>query len=203
LEKNLGLPEAAFDSFPRQELYFTHGPIPPEPAPAPHQGEMRLPPETHRYRLMAEQPYSTHKGGTEWRVGEAQFPISKTITGIVLDLEPGALRELHWHPNADEWQYVIDGQVDVTLFGSKGRYRIESLNAGDVGYIPQGYGHSIENTGASRARILIAFNAGQYEAIDLSQWIAATPDYLLADHFGQTETVNQRLPRRDEFVVPD
>ena len=55
-------------------------------------------------------PMRIHKGGREWRVGVERFPISTTITGVVLDLEPGALRELHWHPNADEWQYVIDGE---------------------------------------------------------------------------------------------
>ena len=67
------------------------------------------------------------------------------------------MRELHWHPTADEWQYVIDGQVNVSLFGSHGRYRTETLDKGDVGYIPQGYGHSIENTGKKVARLLIAF----------------------------------------------
>jgi cupin len=48
--------------------------------------------------------------------------------------------------------------VSVTLFGSHGRYRIEQLHKGDVGYIPQGYGHSIENVGDRPARILIGFN---------------------------------------------
>ena len=33
------------------------------------------------------------------------------------------------------------------MFGSHGRYRTETLDKGDVGYIPQGYGHSIENVG--------------------------------------------------------
>jgi oxalate decarboxylase len=75
------------------------------------------------------------------------------------------LRELHWHPNADEWQYVIEGRVAVTLFGSHGRFRVETLEKGDVGYIPQGYGHSIENVGDMPGRILIGFNAGIYEAI--------------------------------------
>ncbi len=85
----------------------------------------------------------------------SRFPIAKTITGVVLDLDSGALRTLHWHPNADEWQYVLDGTVSVTLFGSHGRTRIEQLQQGDVGYIPKGYGHSIENTGDKPARIPI------------------------------------------------
>ncbi len=111
------------------------------------QGALQSPPETHKFRMLAQEPHSIHKGGREWRVGSDRFPISKTITGVILDLEPGGLRELHWHPNADEWQYVIEGKVSVTLFGSHGRYRIETLDKGDVGYIPQGYGHSIENVG--------------------------------------------------------
>jgi hypothetical protein len=43
---------------------------------------------------------------------------------------------LHWHPNAAEWQYILSGSFEVTLFGSKGRWRQEILNQGDVGYIP-------------------------------------------------------------------
>ena len=80
-----------------------------------------------------------------------QLPISEGIAGASLRLEPGAMRTLHWHPNADEWQYVVEGEVSVTLFGSHGRYRIERLQKGDVGYIPQGYGHSIENVGSGNA----------------------------------------------------
>ena len=175
LAKNFGLPESAFDSFPKDEVYFARGKIPPAEPSVPLQG-WRLPPETHRYRLLAQPPHATYPGGREWRVDSSRFPIAKTITGVVLDLDPGALRTLHWHPNADEWQYVIDGEVSVTLFGSHGRHRIEQLQKGDVGYIPQGYGHSIENTGGAPARILIGFNAGIYETIDLTQWIAAKPD---------------------------
>ena len=84
----------------------------------------------------------------------------------MLDLDPGALRTLHWHPNADEWQYVVAGEVSVTLFGSHGRYRTEQLQKGDVGYIPQGYGHSIENVGSGAARILIGIETYNATVMD-------------------------------------
>jgi oxalate decarboxylase len=84
------------------------------------------------------------------------------MTGVILDLDAGGLRELHWHPNADEWQYVVSGDYSVTLFGSHGRYRTETLSKGDVAYIPQGYGHSIENIGGKPGRILIGLNTGNY-----------------------------------------
>jgi oxalate decarboxylase len=126
LAKNFGLPAATFDGFPKEEAYFVRGPAPPEEA-IPIQGALSSPPDTHKYRLLAQEPHSVHKFGREWRVGADRFPISQTITGVVLDLDPGGLRELHWHPNADEWQYVVDGDFSVTLFGSHGRYRVETL----------------------------------------------------------------------------
>ncbi|WP_378948950.1 cupin domain-containing protein [Mesorhizobium sp. ANAO-SY3R2] len=199
LAKAFGMPEGAFDAFPKEEVYFARGPLPPEDAAAPLQG-WKLPPETHKYRLLAQAPHGVYPGGREWRVDSGRFPISKTITGVVLDLEPGALRELHWHPNADEWQYVIDGQINVTLFGSHGRFRAETLDKGDVGYIPQGYGHSIENVGDTPARILIGLNAGIYEAIDLSQWIAGNPADVLATNFGQPAELFGKFPERDVFL---
>src|SRR5438067_9936417 len=115
LAKNFGLPETAFATFPKEEVYFARGNPPPAEPSVPLQG-WKLPPETHKYRLLAQPPHATYRGGREWRVDSSRFPIAKTITGVVLDLDPGALRTLHWHPNADEWQYVIDGEVSVTLF---------------------------------------------------------------------------------------
>jgi oxalate decarboxylase len=203
LAKNFGVPEATFKTFPREEVYFATGPIPPEKPQLPLRGALKTPPSTHRYRLLAQQPHSVHTGGREWRVDADQFPISQTVTGVVLDLEPGGFRELHWHPTADEWQYVIEGSIGVTLFGSRGRYRTEALDQGDVGYIPQGYGHSIENVGDKVARVLIAFNTGHYQTIDLSQWIASNPSYLLAQHFKQPAELFQRFPQGDVFIAAE
>jgi oxalate decarboxylase len=200
LAKNFGLPEAAFATFPKEEVYFARGNLPPAEPSKPLQG-WKLPPQTHKYRLLAQPPHATYRGGREWRVDSLSFPIAKTITGVVLDLDPGALRTLHWHPNADEWQYVVEGEVSVTLFGSHGRYRVERLQKGDVGYIPQGYGHSIENVGSGPARILIGFNAAIYETIDLSQWIAANPKDVLATNFGQPAEVFGKFPDRDVFIA--
>jgi oxalate decarboxylase len=200
LAKNFGLPETAFATFPKEEVYFARGKPPPLEPSVPLQG-WKLPPQTHKYRLLAQPPHASYRGGREWRVDSSRFPISKTITGVILDLDPGALRTLHWHPNADEWQYVIDGEVSVTLFGSHGRYRTEQLQKGDVGYIPQGYGHSIENVGSRSARILIGFNAGIYQTIDLSQWIAANPRDVLATNFAQPAEAFEKFPDRDVFIA--
>jgi oxalate decarboxylase len=123
------------------------------------------------------------------------------MTGVIIDLEPGALRELHWHPTADEWQYLIEGRISVTMFGSHGRYRTETLNQGDVAYIPQGYGHSIENIGDKPCRVLIGLNTGTYAAIDLSQWIAGNPLDVLATNFSKPASLFERVPHRDVFIA--
>src|SRR4051794_11918556 len=200
LAKNFGLPESAFDGFPKEEVYFARGAIPPSEPAAPLKG-WKLPPLTHRYPLLKQPPHRTFKGGREWRVDSTSFPIARTIMGVVLDLEPGALRELHWHPTADEWQYVIAGDISVTMFGSHGRYRTETLSKGDVGYIPQGYGHSIENVGAKPCRVLIGFNTGNYETIDLSQWIAGNPSDVLATNFNKPASLFEKFPRKDVFIA--
>jgi oxalate decarboxylase len=201
LAKNFGVPESTFSSFPKEEVYFAKGPQP-SPAEQPNLQGREEPPQTHKFRMLAEPPHSTHPSGREWRVDSSRFPIATTITGVVLDLEPGGLRELHWHPTSDEWQYVIDGQITVTMFGSHGRFRTETLSMGDVGYIPQGFGHSIENIGSTRCRILIGFNTGRYEAIDLSQWIAGNPVEILASNFSQPAEVIEKLPHEQVFIAP-
>ena len=201
LAKNLGLPDSAFDRFPKAEVYFARGRVPPVQIPAEHRQAPASPPETHRFRMLTQQPHSLHTGGREWRVGQERFPISRTVTGVILDLNPGGLRELHWHPNADEWQYVISGRARVTMFGSHGRWRQETLDAGDVGFIPTGFGHSIENDSAEEpVRLLIAFNTGHYQAIDLSLWLASNPDYVLADNL-QVPDLIEKLPRHRVFIA--
>lgn len=199
LAKSLGVPAATFQGFPREEVYFAQGPVPPDTPTAPLAG-VNPPPLPHKHTLRSQEPHATFRGGREWRVEARDFPISTTMTGVILELEPGAVRELHWHPNADEWQYLIAGTIRATLFGSRGRYREATLDAGDVGYIPQGYGHSLENVGPDLARILIVFNAGTYQTVDLSQWIAGQPADVLAVNFGRPAATFAAFPKHDVFI---
>jgi oxalate decarboxylase len=202
LAKNFGLPASAFEGFPKEEVYFAQGAVPPARPREPLAGEKRTA-LTHKWQLLKNDPLVDNKGGRLWMVDSTKFPISKTVTGAILDLEPGALRELHWHPSADEWQYVFEGKVSITMFGSHGRYRTETLDKGDVGYIPQGYGHSIENVGKTKARLLIGFNSGVYEDIDLSAWFGGNPVDVLATNFGKPAALFEKFPRRDVFISDD
>jgi oxalate decarboxylase len=83
----------------------------------------------------------------------------------------------------------------MTVFGSDGRVRDDTLGPGDVGYVPQGYGHYIENVGSDELEVLIVLNNGTYESISLTAWIAASPAALLAANFGVPESVFGEFPQ--------
>jgi oxalate decarboxylase len=203
LSKVLGLPARTFDNLPRSERYIVAGRVPPERPEPPRQGGLRTPPATHRYALLAQQPYLRLPGGQEHRVTVQEFPISTTMNGAVMELQPGAVREPHWHPNGNEWFYLLSGQMRVTLFGSSARARTEDFAEGDVGYVPQGYGHYLENTGAAPCRILLAFDNGHYQEISLSTWLAANPTRLVADNLDLTDATVNRFPDHRIFIAAE
>lgn len=124
------------------------------------------------------------------------------MTAALLELEPGAVREMHWHPNADEWQYVLSGAARMMVFASLGKAATVELEAGDVGYAPMGYGHYIESTGDEPLRMLLAFNSGTYEEIGLSSWLAANPRQVVATNLGLTEDAASRLPTDEALISP-
>lgn len=200
LAKSLRVPEASLASLPGGEVYFAAGETPPDPPANPHGGASptALP---HRFRLRAQDPERVCPGGREWKVDSSQFAIQQTMTGLYFEIDPGGMRELHWHPNADEWQYVVEGTVRVTLFGARGRYRQETITAGHVAYIPQGYGHSIENVGTTMATMVIGLNAGTFQKIDLSQFIAAQPDDVLRANLSLPQASVDALPTGDFFFT--
>src|SRR5262245_58309109 len=110
------------------------------PSPPPLAGK-ELP--SFRYPLGAN-PTKTFDGGTAKEANVEGFPVSEKLAGVYMTLEPGALRELHWHANAAEWAYVLEGNCRVTTIDPEGKSEIVDFGAGDVWYFPRGHGHSIQ-----------------------------------------------------------
>jgi oxalate decarboxylase len=201
LARNFAVPASTFATFPKREVYMAKGPVP-APLPSdPAPGSLNVGAVTHRYRLLAQRP-ERFAGGSLRLVSEREFPISTTVTGALMRIKPGGLRELHWHPNADEWQYYIKGRARMTVFGSHGRARTEEFGAGDVGYVPQGYGHYIENVGSEDVELVLALNNGSYESISITAWMAATPGQVLATNFGVPKKTFAAFPKR-ETMMPE
>lgn len=183
LSKNFGIPMGSFATFPKKEVYISQGPVPPPLPLDPTPGTENPPPFTHRFRLGAKTAVTT-PGGSFNVVDQKQFPISKTMAGAILTMKPHAMRQLHWHPNADEWQYYTKGRARMTVFFSRGRSTTREFGPGDVGYVPMGCGHYLETVGDEDCEVLAVFNSGDYQEISLSEWLAKTPALLLQTNFG-------------------
>src|SRR5258708_13317304 len=111
-----------------------------------------------------------------------------------MNIEPGAIRELHWHPNADEWQYVISGQGRVSIFGSHSRVKTMDYDKGKVAFIKQGYGHYIENTAKETLKLVVLFNIPIYQKLNLNNWLNANPAQLFPPPFDLTLPPSKTLP---------
>ena len=199
LTRNLLLPESAFTQFPKKEVYIGPGKLPAHALENVRNADLQPSQAQHKFRLDQLTPH-VFEGGQERIVSSREFPIQTTLTAVRMDLKPGALREMHWHPHADEWQYYVKGGARVTIFGSHGRVRTEEFKAGQVAFIKQGYGHYIEQTGDEPTELLILFNSGIYEEISLSAWLGANPASLLFDNFGISADLVDRMPRKSAGI---
>jgi oxalate decarboxylase len=201
LSKNFGVPAAAFGRVPDpKEMYIFPAPIPGALASDDIQGAT---PVSQRlsYRMMAMEPIKT-RNGTVRIVDSRIFPASTTIAAALVEVEPGAMRELHWHPNTDEWQYYIEGEGRMGVFGSSGQARTFDYRAGDVGYVPFAMGHYVENTGSRPLRFLEMFKSSYYADVSLDQWLALTPPELVQAHLRIDRETLKALRREKRPIVP-
>ena len=200
IAKNFGVSVESLASLPQKEKYiFT------APAPPPLQQDIIINPQgsvpnPFVYRLQ-EQPAKQVPGGRVKIADSTNFTASKTVAAALVEIEPGGLRELHWHPNADEWQYWISGQGRMTVFASGGKARTFDYRAGDVGYVPFAMGHYIENTGTETLRFLEMFKSDRFADISLNQWLAFTPPELVKAHLNLDDDFINQLSKEKEIVV--
>ena len=76
------------------------------------------------------------------------------------------------------------------------------LQEGDVGYVPMGYGHALRNGGNTPADVLVVFNNGDYQSINLSEWLASNPTSVVANNLQISTSLADRLPKRDADFAP-
>lgn len=166
LSANFGVPDSAFNNIPSGQVYIYQdkvpGPLESEKVQSPY-GTIPL---SFKHQLLAQKPIKTDS---------SNFPISKDIAAALVEIEPGAMRELHWHPNNDEWQYYLSGQGHMTVFAGNGTARTFDYRAGDVGYVPYANGHYILNTGNQTLWFLEMFKSDRFVDVSLNQWMALTP----------------------------
>jgi oxalate decarboxylase len=201
LAKNFGAPATAFGHTPDpSERYIFPAPIPGSLESDKIAGATPAP-QIFSHKMLAQEPIRT-KSGTVRITDSKVFPVSTRIAAALVEIEPGGMRELHWHPNTNEWQYYIEGQARMGVFGASGQARTFDYRAGDVGYIPFAMGHYIENTGDTRLRFLEIFRSSYYADVSLDQWMALTPPALVEAHLNLDQQVMSGLRKQKAPIVP-
>lgn len=199
LSANFGVPENTFAHIPKEQVYIFQDQVPGSLASQEVQSPYGAVPLSFKHRLLAQEPIIT-PGGSVRIVDSRNFPISKTVAAALVEIKPGAMRELHWHPNQDEWQYYLTGQGRMTVFAGNGAARTFDYRAGDVGYVPFAFGHYIQNTGTESLWFLEMFRSDRFEDISLNQWMALTPRDLVRDNLNVGNEVTDAL-RKEKWPV--
>jgi oxalate decarboxylase len=109
---------------------------------------------------------------------------------------------MHWHPNADEWQYYIKGEARMTVFDAGPRAQTMDSRAGDIGVVRRNQGHYVQNTGTTEMQFLAVFKAPAYAEISLSNLLTRTPPAMVAQHLNIDPAVLAQFPKGAPGIVP-
>lgn len=160
-----------------------------EPCPA-----FRIKSESNEVEVLKDNP-----AGTEYDAKIEQFPGSLTMAGALLVLQKDAIREIHWHPNAEEQHYVLEGKVTVTVYGvdanKETKLETYTIGKGELGVVPRNFIHYIK--AEMYSELVIAFNSPSWETQTLSQTTTSTPNNIEASTFNVDEgIIDQYFPKK-------
>jgi oxalate decarboxylase len=204
LAKNFGVKQTALANLPKKELFIFQAEV-----PGPLEQDRRVAagalgpsPTDFAFRTMQYPPTMSNKSGEVRIIDSSTFKVSTTTAAAIVTVKPGGVRELHWHPNADEWQYFFAGKGRMTVFATGGRARTMDFETGDVGYIQKTLPHYVENTGTTDLKFLEMFKSSYYQDLALSEWLAHPPPELVAAHLHLDKATLDSLPRDKTVIMP-
>lgn len=204
LSKNFGVAEAAWKNLPRKELFIFQAVVP-GPLEADQKtaaGPLGKSTRDFAFRIMERPATVRTKSGQVHIVDSSTFKVSTNVAMAMVTVHPGGMRELHWHPNQDEWQYYITGKARMTVVSTGNLARTMDFQAGDVGYVQQTLLHYIENTGDTDLVFLEMFKSSYYQDISFSEWLAHTPPELVMAHLNIDKATYDALPKEKTVIVP-
>lgn len=196
VSQNFNIPEGQLSNLPEQELYIFPGTLPGslEDDRRAVGGSAVASKIDYTFRMKAMKPNADRPGGTVRIVDSSNFPAAKTIAAALFTLKPGALREMHWHPNASEWQYYIQGSAQMTVLSTGGNARTMNYNPNDVGFAPMTAGHSILSTGNEDLIFLALFKSSYFSEVSFDQWLRRLPVQMVQQHLGLSANAISRIP---------
>jgi oxalate decarboxylase len=203
LAKNTGLDASVFKNMPAAPLYIFPGNLPKALAEdkAEIGGAQVASPYQYTFHMKSMEPTKSSAGGSARVVDSRNFPVSRHIAAALVTVKPGGMRELHWHPNAAEWQFWISGKGRMTVFFPVDNARTMDFNPNDVGYVPSNAPHYIENTGDTDLVFLETFAATEFMDVSLNQWLTRLPSEMLRAHLNIDKATAMKIPREKLAVI--
>nr|POE56438.1 putative oxalate decarboxylase [Quercus suber] len=196
-----GVDASVFANVPSPNPYITNATIQAQTVDSPY-GQLE---GNSSYVYYASQEAAVDApggGGTIQIVDSRNFPVATTIAAAIVTLKPGALRELHWHPNAEEWLYFVSGHAKATVFIDGATARTFDFSAGDTAVFPNNAGHYVENTSANETLVWIEiYKSDRVIDISLTQWLALTPSHIVAQVLHVDESVVQGLKKEKQLII--
>jgi len=204
LAKNFGVPAETFAKIPLQNLWIFQGTVPGDLVADRNaiSKNAPVPPFPFIFPLGSSKPIRESSGGVIRVADSSNFNVSTRVAAALVTVRPGGVREMHWHPNADEWQYYIKGKGRMTVFNTGPNALTMDFNPGDIGYVKKNLGHYVENVGDTDLVFVGVFRAPHYEEFSLSNWLTHTPPALVAQHLNVDEATIAKWPDNAPGVMP-
>jgi oxalate decarboxylase len=205
IAKNFGVDVKAVANMPKKERFIFQAAVPErlEDDRRAAAGTLGPSPIDFAFRTMQMKPTKQTKSGEVRIVDSNNFKVATQIAAAIVTVKPGGLRELHWHPSADEWQYYFGGKGRMTVFATGGRARTMDFETGDVGYVQKALPHYVENTGTTDLKFLEMFKSSFYQDLALSEWLTHSPPELVAAHLNLDKATLDALPREKPVIMPE
>ncbi|KAJ0343595.1 hypothetical protein KNSL1_010146 [Colletotrichum chrysophilum] len=202
LAKNFGVDPSVFEKLPSTNPYIFNGTIATQNVTAGANGYLSGN-SSFVYRTLEHPAEVVPGNGGEFRkIDSTNFPISKTIAATFVTLKPGGLRELHWHPNAEEWLYFHKGEGRATVFIGNAAARTFDFSAGDTAAFPDNSGHYIENTSDTEDLVWIElYKSDRVADVPLTQWLALTPPEIVAQTLKVPIEFVQQLKKEKQILI--
>jgi oxalate decarboxylase len=193
---NTNTPEGVVKTFHQGAIVVNKGYMPPGPFP---KSTSPLP-ESPTINILNGTCASFGSGGYMYEIKNDIFPATNAMSGALVHLDAGTLRDIHWHPNADEMHYVLKGSLKVSVYGIGGAKDTFYLNKGDVGFVPKGFAHYFEAL-EEETDILLTFNSPNWQTQELSSWLAVVPPYLTAISLNVSTEAIEGFPKTVEDFI--
>ncbi|KAJ6577603.1 oxalate decarboxylase [Mycena capillaripes] len=134
------------------------------------------------------------------------MPIATSMASVNMRLEPGAIRELHWHKTS-EWAYVLSGSTQVTAVDAQGRNFLATVGPGDLWFFPPGIPHSLQatNDSASGSEFILIFDDGAFSEDStflLTDWLSHVPAEVIQKNFQANAAAFSHIPAKELYIFP-